>query len=230
MPHFSKFPFTKRFLFVTGYALFCLVLLVARPLFLDSSMHRFLAWNLWLAWIPFALTWVVYYARRLHPIAAWPVLVVWLLFLPNTWYLVTDLVHLLFHPYIYLVQGRASMTYWYDLFMLFQFALCGIALGYASIHQVLRIYSQSLIGRYPALFIVFISMLSGFGVYLGRIQRWNSWDVLHEPLQVLQEMLLSVTFQHLKLSLVFGIFIAMSYFLIQGLTATDSHDPPKQNR
>lgn len=222
MPYMSQhFPFTRRFLFITGYALFCLALLIARPLVLENFMHRFLAWNLWLAWIPFALTWVVYYARRLHPVAAWPFLVVWLLFLPNTWYLVTDLVHLLYHPYLYLDQGRANMTYWYDLFMLFQFALCGIALGYASIHQVLYSYSRSLVGRFPALFVLSISMLSGFGVYLGRIQRWNSWDVVREPLRVLQTMLEALTLQHLKLSLVFGVFIAMSYFLIHGISAAD---------
>lgn len=220
MTLFSNFPFTKRFIFVTGYALFCLMLLGIRPFVLDSFMHRFLAWNLWLAWIPFALTWFIYALRRLHPFAAWPLLVVWLLFLPNTWYLATDLVHLLHHPYLYLTNGQASMAYWYDLFMLFQFALCGTALGYASIQQVLHIYRHTVTSIYRPVLVLCISMLCGFGVYLGRVQRWNSWDVLHEPLPVLQTMLSSVTLQHLKLSIVFGLFIAMSYFLIHGLTAS----------
>ena len=75
--------------------LFTLAMLGARMVYTGTSGHSWLAWNLVLAWIPFAVSLVLYARARdgaslrvLAPLAA-----VWLVFFPNAPYLVTDLKH-----------------------------------------------------------------------------------------------------------------------------------------
>jgi uncharacterized membrane protein len=40
--------------------------------------------------------------------------------------------------------------------------------------------------------LILICTLSGFGIYVGRYLRWDSWDVLHSPLAIWQECITRV--------------------------------------
>ena len=42
-------------------------------------------------------------------------------------------------------------------------------------------------------FMPAIIVIASFGVYLGRFDRWNSWDVLHNPLGLVADILEYVT-------------------------------------
>jgi uncharacterized membrane protein len=146
-----------------------------------SIDFRFLVWNLVLAWIPLLLSLGVYDAYRRGRSLLWvaPMIVLWLLFLPNAPYIVTDFVHLS-------ASSRAPL--WFDGVELSAFAWTGMLLGFVSlylIHAVLR-------DRYGARFgwsaVLFVLALSGVGVYLGRVKRWNSWDLLTQPGQRLAEL------------------------------------------
>jgi uncharacterized membrane protein len=136
--------------------------------------YRFLVWNLLLAWVPMVLALIVYdcYRRRGTLGALTPVLVLWLLFLPNAPYIVTDFVHLS-------ADTRASL--WLDGIELSAFAWTGMLLGFVSlylVHAVLRHRFGPLAGWGAVLSVL---GLSSVGVYLGRVKRWNSWDVLTQP-------------------------------------------------
>ena len=87
---------------------------------------RFLLWNLFLAWIPLLLALAVYDGyRRDAPLAVLaPGAVLWLLFLPNAPYLVTDFVHLA--PY--------GPPLWFDGVLLSTFAWTGLLLGFVSLY------------------------------------------------------------------------------------------------
>jgi uncharacterized membrane protein len=146
-----------------------------------STDFRFLVWNLVLAWIPLLLALGVYDAYRRGRSLLWvaPMIVLWLLFLPNAPYIVTDFVHLS-------ASSRAPL--WFDGVELSAFAWTGMLLGFVSlylVHAVLR-------DRYGASFgwsaVLFVLALSGVGVYLGRVKRWNSWDLLTQPGQRLAEL------------------------------------------
>jgi uncharacterized membrane protein len=142
---------------------------------------RFLVWNLILAWIPLILALVVYDAYRRGRGLLWlsPALVLWLLFLPNAPYIVTDFVHLS-------ASSRAPL--WFDGIELSAFAWTGILLGFVSlylVHAVLRRRFGAPLGWGAVLFVL---ALSGVGVYLGRVKRWNSWDLLTQPGQRLAEL------------------------------------------
>ncbi len=148
-------------------------LLVGRDI-LGPGGYRFLIWNLFLAWLPYlASLWVAWYARRglLGSLLAAPVFVLWLLFLPNAPYLITDLVHL----------PGMRFVWWYDSGTMLAFAWAGCLLGVASLYVVQRA-ARALLGAAAGWAVILgAAAVSGVGVYVGRFLRWNSWDALLHP-------------------------------------------------
>ncbi len=136
--------------------------------------YLFLVWNLFLAWMPLAAAWLVLRLPGWLPRLAAGAL--WLLFLPNAPYILTDLLHL----------GRApGAPLWFDLLLLLVYAFTGLLLGFVS----LALLHSAVAGRFgPAagwLFAIVSLALSSYGVYVGRFLRWNSWDLLVRPAAVL---------------------------------------------
>lgn len=147
----------------------------------NEWIYLFLIWNLFLAWIPYFLTynldWIStrFGGNFLVGIS----LVCWLLFLPNAPYLVTDLIHLKLRP---------PLPLWYDTFLLFSFAWTGLLLGVFSLIQA-RDYWARHISRSTATAFVFVSLaLCSLGIYMGRFQRFNSWDILSDPFGLINEV------------------------------------------
>jgi len=103
---------------------------------------------------------------------------IWLLFLPNSPYMITDIAHL---------HNSKSTMIWYDLFMIFCFAGTGLLLAIISMHSVYEIIKKHWTLKIANLFIIVSSFLCGFGIYLGRFLRLNSWYVFTKPLQTLNE-------------------------------------------
>ena len=57
----------------------------------------------------------------------------------------------------------------------------GLLLGFASLYAMQAVIRRAMGTLTAWLFVVGVLGLSSFGVYLGRIQRWNSWDVFTRP-------------------------------------------------
>ncbi len=157
---------------------FSVALVAARIWYSGQITFIFLVWNLFLAWLPLTFAWLALRWQK-RPFIALPMFFLWLLFLPNAPYLVTDLIHL---------QARAPVPLWYDLILLLNYALIGILLGFVS----LRIMQGIVNGRFgPAagwLFAFFALSASGLGIYIGRFLRWNSWDIFLRPMPLLQDI------------------------------------------
>ena len=96
-------------------SLFCVALVVVRNVHTGNVDLRYLIWNLFLAWIPFALAVFVYDRWRRHRGGLLLIVlgVLWLLFFPNAPYIATDFVHLEHDPLI---------PYWYDAVTIAAFA------------------------------------------------------------------------------------------------------------
>ncbi|MEQ1570159.1 MAG: DUF1361 domain-containing protein [Myxococcota bacterium] len=157
---------------VCGSAL-VLVGLVAREVV--GQTWPWLAFNLLLAWIPLLLGAV---ASR-HPGLLVALGLPWLLFLPNAPYLLTDLCHL---------KARAPVPLWFDTALLGGTGALGIAIGVASLHQVVGAV-HAWFGRWPAVAVWFgAPIASGFGMYLGRFLRWNSWNVVTRPYELVADI------------------------------------------
>lgn len=156
----------------------CVVMIGVRVVWSGRLSYIFLVWNLILATIP------VVAAFTLRRVAAGNVLsfraislgLVWLLFLPNAPYLATDLIHL---------RSRPLVPLWYDAALLVSCAFTGVILGYVSIAEVQRLLRTRLGNPSAWAIIAVVMFLCGFGIYLGRFERWNSWHIVTQPLPLL---------------------------------------------
>jgi len=154
-------------------SLFVLAMIVVRVLYTGSSDHTAIAWNLCLAWVPFVLA--LWFSGRakggLTPGLA-AIALLWLLFLPNAPYLVTDLKY---------VGYSNSVPVLFDVLLLSAAAWTGLLLGLASV-LLMHAAGRRYVGAFRAwALVVAVLALSSFGIYLGRIQRWNTWDVVLRP-------------------------------------------------
>src|SRR5947207_7872670 len=141
--------------------------------FLASHQFNYfnLIWNLCLAWLPLGFA---FFADRFRASRACFLAFgfLWLLFLPNSPYLVTDLVHL---------KPRLPIPLWFDILLVQSFVLTGLLLGFLSLYLMHRLVLHSSGWRIGWLFTLVILALTGFGIYLGRFARWNSWDLFLSP-------------------------------------------------
>lgn len=140
-----------------------------------STGYSYLITNLVLAWLPLLLTgWLVNVLRR-KLWSSWEALgasVLWLLFLPNSFYMVSDFIHL---------QAVQTPDILYDAVMFMSFIFVGIVLGLASVYLIHQEFRKRFSDAGSVVLVVAIFLLCSFAVYLGRDLRWNSWDVLINP-------------------------------------------------
>ena len=183
MATFYRFATARLLVPCLAASVLAVGLLVGRDI-VGPGGYRFLIWNLFLAWLPYlAALWVAWHAGRgpLGAAAAVPVFALWLLFLPNAPYLMTDLVHL----------PGMDFVWWYDVGTLLAFAWAGFLLGIASLFAI-QGATRAQLGKAAGWAVVLgAAALSGVGVYVGRFLRWNSWDALVRP-RALTSNLLSV--------------------------------------
>lgn len=166
--------------------LLSLVLLIARVWRTGELTYVFLLWNLFLAMIPLGLSTflTVYRLRHKSRFASIVITLSWLLFLPNSFYIITDLFHL--HP-------RTGVPQWFDLLLILSFAWNGIMLGCASLFDMHELVKQRFTWFLGWAFVGVSLFLSSFGIYLGRFERWNSWDVVQQPFRLLTDIFHFIT-------------------------------------
>ncbi|MRN55512.1 DUF1361 domain-containing protein [Paenibacillus monticola] len=227
--------YPKVFLFLAGLSLATLAVYYVVSLRTDTYFS-FLIWNLFLAWIPFLFSMAAYELdkRRVWGLLLVPLGIAWLLFFPNSPYIMTDLVHLSGGKGKYIAGGTIQSRYWYDLVTLLLFTWSGWLTGFFSLYQF-----QSVIYRKSSLllswvFVVVACALGGYGVLLGRVYRLNSWDVLTDRHQLYQLVLDSLNRQSVFFSLfiafVLLVIYATMYFLLNGLSTRERGPHPKRRR
>ncbi len=210
----------RRTLAFIALLAWCELLLLLRITRSHSYSYFFLTWNLFLAAVPFfAATVLEFLDRKRRWVAMqWIAFIVWLLFLPNAPYIVTDFIHL---------KARSGIPLWYDVLLLISSAGTGLLLGYASVMMVQRILTRRFsraIGWCVALFTL---LLSAYGIYLGRFLRFNSWDAFTDPTPLLSEMAahLMNPFEHprtLAVTVLFGIALTLGYVALHAMVTGDS--------
>ena len=173
-----------------------------------SPDYSNLVWNLVLAWVPLGLALVVYDRSRRgsRGLAVALPAVAWLAFLPNAPYLVTELGFL---------RDATSVPLWFDVAMLTTFAWTGLLLGFVSVYLVQQAVRR-LAGPTAAWLTALGALaLSGVGIYLGRVLRWNSWDLVLQPGGVLRDLAGRATTQHmLGMSVLMATFLTVAYGML----------------
>lgn len=185
---------------------FSFALLAIRIAWTESITYLFLCWNLFLAFVPY------FAARALQDqkngLKAYVLLTIWLVFLPNAPYILTDLFHL---------RPMSSLPLWFDLCLLLSFGFNSLVLGYHSL-LIVHKWIRKNIGLWPARLLLLASFyLSAIGIYLGRYLRWNSWDVVTKPGHLIRDFVERMSSMHnlidfVLMSAIFGTLL-LSFYL-----------------
>lgn len=168
-------------IFMAALSIFCLGLSLFRLAYTESKDFLFLIWNLFLAFIPWALTSLIVIKPTIQKtkITVLLILVTWLLFFPNAPYILTDLFHL---------RSKSTMPIWFDLVLILSFAWTGLLFGLLSLWDIERILSKSIKRIYVTLISIGLLFIGSFGIYMGRFLRWNSWDIIGEPFRLIYDI------------------------------------------
>jgi len=144
-----------------------------------SLQFDYLIWNLFLAWTPLVLVVVLVRSLQKRLWSDWLPLgltILWLLMLPNSFYMISDFLH---------VQDVVRNDLLYDVVMFTSFIFTGVLLGFSSLFIVHSELRKRVAARYANGCIAVTLFLCSFAIYLGRDLRWNSWDILTNPAGIL---------------------------------------------
>jgi uncharacterized membrane protein len=198
----------KSNILIVLLSIYCLALLLIRAKLTQSIFLFFLIWNLFLAIIQYIMIIYVKSSKVIlkSKFKTFIFLFIWLLFLPNSFYIITDFIHL---------QQSNSNTFWFDLIVLSSYALIGFALGLISLFEFEKILKHFLSTKVIQIIIAIVCLLCGIGIYIGRILRYNSWDIIGNPFQLITDTLstLVVSIDAILFSVHFGFFIYLFFTL-----------------
>lgn len=186
-----------------GFATALCLGLIALRAWRYHDAQSWLVWNLFLAWLPalgaFAAYNLNYWSTRFRWLPIIGLSALWLLFLPNAPYLITDIIHL---------KSHHGVPLWYDLILLVSFAWTGSFLGLVSLFLMQMLVRRKAGNAASWVFALGALALNGFGIYFGRFLRWNSWDVLFRPANLINDLLegLFHPFEHLQTIAFAGLF------------------------
>lgn len=134
-----------------------------------------------LACVPYAL--IKKYTSFTRPLHRTLILILALLFLPNAPYILTDLFHL---------TKNLLAPMWFDLILILSFSLLGLYFFVITLERILDILKNQVKPTQLNLLKLLIFMSNGYGIYLGRYLRFNSWDILSHPDDLVFQMFYSV--------------------------------------
>lgn len=136
-----------------------------------SSTYSYLIWNLFLAWLPLLFAIKLLSVLKTKLWSSWEALLysfLWILFLPNSFYMISDYIHL---------QELQRDSVLFDSLMFTSFIYTAIALGFSSLYlihlQLLRRFTSNV----ATAWIGFTLLVCSVSIFVGRDLRWNSWDV-----------------------------------------------------
>jgi len=193
-------------------SLMSILLLLVRICWSGRWSFVFLSWNLFLAWMP------VFSVLLLNKVRNKPnsklltcmAFGSWLLFFPNSPYILTDMFHLHLRP---------DVPLWFDLILILSFAWNGLLLGFTSLFSIHSFLNRLFSERTTWCFIFLIMVLCGFGIYLGRYPRWNSWDIITNPFALAHDIcyMLLHPLQYPRMvgvTVFFSVFLMVSYLTL----------------
>lgn len=140
-----------------------------------------LIWNMFLALVALDFSLIPYFIKNkaVKVVAA----ILWLFFYPNTFYMLTDIVHMNFTSSV--LWDKSSLI----LYMLYVSSiLFGVLCGIESVKNIVVTFKVK--NYYIRMFfIAVLSFVSSFAIHIGRYARPNSWDIFTRPTVVIKEIL-----------------------------------------
>lgn len=191
------------------------IFVFCRVNYTNTRMYLFLIWNIFLAWLPFYFSLVFINHEFKHKFCRYIIGFLWLIFYPNAPYILTDFIHLSRYKF-YETTGfdevfNTSLAIWYDFFLISLFAIIALVLSYISLSIMHRFIKERFNAFYGWIFVIILSILSGFAIYLGRFIRLNSWNLVTNPMHLINNIFNSFNLTALSFTLMFSILILFFY-------------------
>ena len=197
---------------------FCVTQQIVRMYWSETLSYIFLPANLILAWIPLLIARQVQFEQSISKLTV--LLLAWILFFPNSACIITDMIHL---------KPRNDIPFLFDTTMIFTFAFTGFITGLLSALLIYQRLKKSFSALKSKLLIVFVMFLSGYGIYMGRFLRWNSWDILLHPVRILSDTFVRVANptehpQTYAVSIITGTLLTLTFFILESSTnSSETH-------
>jgi uncharacterized membrane protein len=166
----------KRFVQGVGFLSGLTIVAYAYRVAISQSFRfGFVFENLALAWLGLMFGWLLVNGLKKRHWLSWQNIVLtilWLAFLPNTWYVLTDFLH---------ISPTGEVSQLYDIVLMSLLVINGFILGFTSLFIVHKELLKRLSETISSVLVIIVIFISSFGIYLGRDLRWNSWDVITNP-------------------------------------------------
>lgn len=189
--------------------------------------QAFMIWNLMLAYFAYILANCIYknYVKeegknisKVKSIVLW---LGWILFYPNAPYMATDLMHLsnskfyikavdpISNNVIY--KFSTDLLMWKRFFTLFVGSMLGIALSAIILNKIHHVFINKFGARKAWVLIIIINYISGFAIFLGRFSRYNSWDLILKPYNIIRIITEEVHYNGIMFTIMFGTISLLGY-------------------
>ena len=146
----------------------------------NQSSDRII-WNLFLAFIPLTLSFYLFRRSAIRNLIWWASLLVFITFLPNAPYILTDSIHI--------IELSQNYPNWAISLILIPQYIFFITTGFEAYVVSLTRLDNYLIDLIAKKYLILINAIVHgscvIGIYLGRFERFNSWDLVTEPRKVI---------------------------------------------
>ncbi len=140
-------------------------------------------WNIFLALLPLLCALLIdfLFYKKENQFFSLLIGIIWLILFPNSPYMVTDLAHLNLYHVSYGLDISTFHSAWFGVLFATFSIITGVLMGMLSFYLVSQIIRKKFGTITAWIFSMIVSLLSGFGVFLGRFPRFNSWDIIRRP-------------------------------------------------
>jgi|GEM_PF-1311903 len=218
----SWFPrdLIKPLLYLGGCSLLVTWLILTQSLHIYlQALWPWLPWNIFLAWLPLFFVLCVLWAThknkcclRLLTLPCWAL---FFFFYPNSPYMLTNLIHLNRFQFFSYGQFSADPATWFAFLVLITGVAAGCGVGSISLVMIERHIEQKHGVVWGCLLITMVSLSSGIAIWIGRILRFNSWDIVFRPFYLLRELIAQFDLNAFFLCILFAIMSAGTYLLFR---------------
>ncbi|AVL78623.1 DUF1361 domain-containing protein [Staphylococcus ureilyticus] len=183
-----------------------------------NQFYQFMTLNLFLAYIPFELCLLLNLFKPKYKYE-WPLFIVFVLIflcmVPNTLYMVTDLIHLNQFTFNF-YQGLIIVEWMY-----FTFLVAGVLLALYLLILMFVEMENFTTHRWLNRSIILIMMfLNGLGIYIGRFLRLHSVYIINEPLRIYREVINHLDFDAFLFVILLVLLQVLIYTFAKGVQHT----------
>lgn len=154
-----------------------------------GNFSHFMAWNIFLAIIPCGLSFILFAKRSPKRLSVNPIwwfgLAIFILFLPNAPYIITDIIHFVDDVREPNVSDNGVIFVLIPQYI--AFILLGFQCYVVSIMKLIKYCSWLKLIKDTTWLEISMNFICAFGVYLGRFNRLNSWDLFTNPQNVIRD-------------------------------------------